>query len=58
MEALAKCTLLTSLNDYSDYSRILVGGLENLDISGKELAVAIGPFLTRSVQTLTSLDMR
>jgi hypothetical protein len=58
MEALAQCTLLESLNGCSEYRRILAGGLANLDIAGKELALAVGPFLNRSVQMLTVLDMR
>lgn len=58
MEGLAHCTGLASLNGYSEYRKILEGGVETLDISGKELAVAMGPYLHRSVQTLTKLDMR
>lgn len=58
MEALSGCTRLSSLNDCSEYQQILAGGLDSIDVSGKELGAAIGPFLTRSASTLTSLDMR
>jgi hypothetical protein len=58
MDVLAQSTRLKSLNDCSEYQRILAGGLKSLDIDNKELAVAVGPLLARSASTLASLEIR
>jgi hypothetical protein len=58
MAALEGCTRLTSLNGCSEYPGILAGGLKSLDMDNKELAVAVGPLLTRSASTLVALELR
>jgi hypothetical protein len=56
--ALEGCTNLSSLNGFSDYQKVLSGGIRKLDIDGKELALAFGPYLVRSASSLTALEMR
>jgi hypothetical protein len=58
MAVLEGCTRLTSLNGSSEYPRILAGGIESLRIEGREIAVAVGPWLARSASTLKSVEMR
>jgi hypothetical protein len=58
MEALTSCKALTSLNTLDSYHAVLQGGLRELDLDNKELAVALGRYLPRSASTLTKLDAK
>lgn len=58
MDALERCTGLTSLNDYDEYQDILDGGLVEFQDQGHELALAVGRFLPRSASTLTCLELK
>jgi hypothetical protein len=58
MTALEGCTSLLSLNGFSDYQRVLSGGIMKLDVDGKELGVAFGPYLERSASSLANLTLR
>ena len=58
MTAVAKCKALSSLNSLDSYHAVLQGGLRELDVDNKELAVAIGRHLPGSAWTLTKLDAK
>jgi hypothetical protein len=58
MAALEGCTSLSSLNGCEEYRQVLAGGIRKLDVDGKELGVALGPYLERSASTLVALEMR
>ena len=58
MDALERCTGLTSLNGYDEYQDILDGGLLEFQDQGHELALAVGRFLPRSASTLTCLELK
>ncbi len=49
---------LTALNCYEQYRAVVAGGVHSLDLSGKELALALCRFFPRSSETLTSMDLR
>ena len=58
MDALEKITSLESLNEYSGYRSLKAGGLAELDLAGKRLGVAAARFLSKSTNTLTTLNLR
>ena len=58
MESVANCKLLCELNTLDRYHAVLQGGLRELDLDNKELAVALGRYLPLSAPTLTKLDAK
>ena len=58
MDALEKITSLESLNEYSGYRSLKAGGLAELDLAGKRLGVAAARVLSKSANTLTTLNLR
>ena len=58
MDAVERCSHLSSLNKYKHYRDIAKGGLTDLDVNGKELIMAVRRFLPLSAGTLTSLDVQ
>jgi hypothetical protein len=58
MTAVTNCKALSSLNSLDSYHAVLQGGLRELDVNNKELAVALGRHLPLSSPTLTKLDAK
>jgi hypothetical protein len=58
MAEVANCKSLSSLNSLDSYHGVLQGGLRELDVDNKELAVALGRHLALSAPTLTKLDAK
>ncbi len=56
MDAVDSCKSLSSLNCLDCFNAVQQGGLRELDIDNKELAVALARYLPRSASTLTKLD--
>jgi hypothetical protein len=52
------CTKLSSLNGLDSFNAVQQGGLRELDLDNRELAVALARFLPRSASTLTKLEAR
>jgi hypothetical protein len=57
MDALERCTGLTTLNGYGRFQDVLSGALTQIRDGGQELALAFMRYLPRSASTLTSLDL-
>ena len=58
MEVLRSLDGLAILNGLPQYRSIVLGALASVDLGGTQLAVALGQFLSRSADTLVSLDLR
>jgi hypothetical protein len=58
MDSLEGCPQLSSVNGFDRYKEVLIGRVATVDLNGTELALALSPFLPRSAETLTSLDIR
>ena len=58
MSVLSRLSGLTDLNNFTQFQKVLCGGMDIVNINGKELAVPLGKFFIFSSSTLTCLHMR
>ena len=58
MDILEWCPTLETLNGYEQYTACIAGKLSIVDLSCKELALAMCRFFPLCKETLTSLDLR